>query len=39
LGGFLMWVPSGIVMMLFGLALFAAWLGEAERRRRKGWSL
>jgi putative membrane protein len=38
LGGFLMWVPSGIVMMLFGLALFAAWLGEAERRRKKGWS-
>jgi putative membrane protein len=38
IGGMLMWVPSGIVMMLFALALFAAWLGEAERRRRKGWS-
>ena len=38
LGGMLMWVPSGIVMMLFALALFAAWLGESERRRRKGWS-
>ena len=37
-GGMLMWVPSGIVMMLFALAMFAAWLGEAERRRRKGWS-
>lgn len=38
IGGMIMWVPSGIVMMLFALALFAAWLGEAERRRRKGWS-
>lgn len=38
LGGVLMWVPSGIVMMLFALGLFAAWLGEAERRRRKGWA-
>jgi cytochrome c oxidase assembly factor CtaG len=37
-GGFIMWVPSGMVMMLFGLAMFAAWLGEAERRRKKGWS-
>lgn len=37
-GGMLMWVPSGVVMMLFALAMFAAWLGEAERRRRKGWS-
>jgi len=25
------------VMMLFALALFAAWLGEAERRRQRGW--
>ena len=38
LGGVLMWVPSGMVMLLFALALFAAWLGEAERRRQKGWS-
>ena len=38
LGGVIMWVPSGIVMMLFGLAMFAAWLGEAERRRARGWS-
>ena len=38
LGGMIMWVPSGIVLMVFALALFAAWLGEAERRRRKGWS-
>jgi putative membrane protein len=38
LGGVLMWVPSGIALMLAGLGLFAAWLGEADRRRRKGWS-
>jgi putative membrane protein len=38
LGGMIMWVPSGIILMLFALALFAAWLGEAERRRQKGWS-
>ena len=30
--GLLMWVPAGIVMTLLGLALFAAWLGEAERK-------
>jgi putative membrane protein len=38
LGGVLMWVPSGMVMTMFALAMFAAWLGEAERRRGKGWS-
>jgi putative membrane protein len=38
LGGLLMWVPAGIIMMLFGLAMFAAWLGEADRRRQRGWS-
>jgi putative membrane protein len=38
LGGVIMWVPAGIVLMVFGLALFAAWLGEAERRRQRGWS-
>ena len=27
-----------MVMMLFSLAMFAAWLGEAERRRKKRWS-
>jgi putative membrane protein len=30
--GLLMWVPFGIVFVVVGLALFAAWLGEAERR-------
>lgn len=38
LGGLIMWVPAGVVLMLFGLAMFAAWLGEAERRRKRGWS-
>jgi putative membrane protein len=38
LGGLMMWVPSGVIMMLFGLAMFAAWLGETERRRQRGWS-
>jgi putative membrane protein len=32
LAGLVMWIPAGIVMMLLGVALFAAWLGEAERR-------
>lgn len=30
--GLVMWVPAGIVLTFLGLALFAAWLGEAERR-------
>jgi putative membrane protein len=30
--GLLMWIPAGIVMTLLGLALFAAWLGESERK-------
>lgn len=34
LAGLIMWIPSGVVMTLFGLAIFAAWLGESERRRR-----
>lgn len=38
LAGLIMWVPAGVVMMLFGLAMFAAWLGESERRRQRGWS-
>lgn len=32
LAGLLMWVPAGVVFILLGLALFAAWIGEAERR-------
>ncbi len=32
LAGLVMWVPAGVVFLVLGLALFAAWLGEAERR-------
>jgi putative membrane protein len=32
LAGLLMWVPSGAIFTIVGLALFAAWLGESERR-------
>jgi putative membrane protein len=32
LAGLIMWVPAGAVFILLGLGLFAAWLGEAERR-------
>jgi putative membrane protein len=34
LAGLLMWIPAGTVLTLFGIALFAAWIGEAERRQR-----
>jgi cytochrome c oxidase assembly factor CtaG len=32
LGGLIMWIPSGTVFLVVGLAMFAAWLGESERR-------
>ena len=32
LAGLVMWVPAGIVLTLTGIGLFAAWLGESERR-------
>ena len=32
LAGLIMWVPAGVVFLVIGLALFAAWLGESERR-------
>lgn len=32
LAGLLMWIPSGIIFALLGLALFSAWLGDTERR-------
>jgi len=32
LAGLIMWIPFGVVFLLLGLALFAAWLGEAQRR-------
>ena len=34
LAGLIMWVPAGVLFMVIGLALFAAWLGESERRLR-----
>jgi cytochrome c oxidase assembly factor CtaG/cytochrome c2 len=36
LAGLLMWIPAGVIFIVFGLALFAAWLGEAGRRVRFG---
>jgi putative membrane protein len=35
LAGLIMWVPAGFVLTLVGIGLFAAWLGEAERRSRR----
>jgi putative membrane protein len=32
LAGLYMWVPSGLTFLVLGLALVAAWLGEAQRR-------
>ena len=34
LAGLYMWVPSGIVLTLFGLALMLAWISESDRRAR-----
>jgi putative membrane protein len=34
LAGLIMWIPAGVVLMIFGLALLSAWLGEAERRAK-----
>jgi putative membrane protein len=35
LAGLLMWVPSGVLFAILGLALFSAWLGDMERRSRR----
>jgi cytochrome c oxidase assembly factor CtaG len=32
LAGLLMWIPAGVVFIVFGLAHFAAWVGVSERR-------
>ena len=32
LGGLIMWVPACTIYIVAGLALFAAWLRESERR-------
>ena len=34
LAGLIMWIPAGVVLMIFGLALLSAWLGESERRAK-----
>ena len=36
LAGLLMWIPAGVIFVVFGVALLAAWLGESERRVRFG---
>ena len=36
LAGLLMWIPAGAIFIVLGLALLAAWLGEAARRVRFG---
>jgi cytochrome c oxidase assembly factor CtaG len=36
LAGLLMWIPAGVVFIVLGLALFAAWIGEAARRVELG---
>jgi putative membrane protein len=34
LAGLIMWIPAGVIFTIVALALFAAWLGESERRVR-----
>jgi putative membrane protein len=34
LAGLLMWIPAGVVFMLTGLGLLAAWVGASEKRTR-----
>jgi cytochrome c oxidase assembly factor CtaG len=33
LGGLIMWIPSGVVFVVVGLAMLGAWIGESERRQ------
>ena len=32
LAGLIMWMPAGVLFLLIGLGLIAAWMGVAERR-------
>jgi putative membrane protein len=32
LGGLIMWVPAGTLLLIVGIALLAAWIGESQRR-------
>jgi len=34
LAGLIMWIPAGVIFLVLGVALFIAWLAEAERRVR-----
>jgi cytochrome c oxidase assembly factor CtaG len=36
LAGLIMWIPFGLVFLVVGLALFAAWMGESDRRLTLG---
>jgi cytochrome c oxidase assembly factor CtaG len=36
LAGLIMWIPFGIVFLILGLALFAAWMGESDHRLAYG---
>lgn len=31
-GGLIMWVPAGTLLVIIGVAMLAAWMGESERR-------
>ena len=33
-----MWIPAGVLFTILGIAIFAAWLGEAEHRVALGTS-
>jgi putative membrane protein len=35
LGGLIMWVPAGLVYVVAGLALFAGWMRESQKRLRR----
>jgi putative membrane protein len=36
LAGLIMWVPAGAILTVVGLALFAAWMGQASRSVARG---
>lgn len=36
LAGLYMWIPAGVILTIFGLALLVAWILEAERRSTVG---
>jgi putative membrane protein len=36
LAGMYMWIPGGVILTLFGLALLMAWLSESDRRALRG---